>query len=153
MRLDGGQVRLRGGQSEGELQLNTFILVVTEASVHRGGGHWGWVGTRASGKAPKTLGLKVGLAVIQTLGKRMTDGSFSAESPLGNCRVKEAGCLSPIIQPDLRRRGQAPPGGREASGPALPSTTPLTAGLSPSHTAEPSDIVGKAGLRESTFRS
>lgn len=78
----------------------------------------GWVGSRVSEKAPKSLGLEVGL--IQTL---------------GNCRVKETGCLSAIIWPDPTRRGQAQSGGREASGPALPSTTPLPAAPSPSNTA------------------
>lgn len=42
----------------------------------------GWVGARVSEKAPKTLGLRVGLAIIQAHGKRMAPISFLAESPL-----------------------------------------------------------------------
>lgn len=56
--------------------------VVAEASVHGEGSHWGWVGARVCGKVPKTLGLRVGLAIIHTFGKRMAHLSFLAESPL-----------------------------------------------------------------------
>lgn len=61
-----------------------MILVVTEVTAHSGGGdgHWGWVGATVPGKAPKNLGLGVGLAIIQTLGKRMAYTSSLAESPL-----------------------------------------------------------------------
>lgn len=80
----------------GELQLNLLILVVTgQCPQGRETTDTSWVGARVSEKALKTVGLWVDLAVIQSLGKTMAHVSFLAEAPLGSCRVKEAGSLSP----------------------------------------------------------
>lgn len=101
----------------------------------RAGGHWGWVGATVSEKASKNLGFGVGLAIIQSLGKRMAYTSFLAESLLWELHGKEAGCPSPLIWPDPRR-GQEPPEGREEL--VLPCAcqchSPI-AGPSPSHTS------------------
>lgn len=75
------------------------------------GGHWSWVGARVSERTSKTLGLGMVLVVVQILGQRTAHLSFLVETPLGSCRVKEAGCLYPIIWPDLKGRRQALPEG------------------------------------------
>lgn len=69
IRLDGGQVRLREGQLEGELQLNSLNPVVIEASVHRGGRPLVGLVPEFLRRPPRRWGLRWALQLFRPLGR------------------------------------------------------------------------------------
>lgn len=108
----------------GELQLNSLTLVVTgQCPQGRETTGTSWVGARASEKAPKTVGLWVDLAVIQSLGKTMAHVSFLAETRLEAAGLRRLAAF-PLHLARPEGKGQAPPGGGKQGVQLFPAPHP-----------------------------
>lgn len=123
-----------------KLQLNSLIPVVTEVS-----GHWNWVGARVSEKAPKTVGLGVGPAVIQTRGKLIAHVSVLAETPLGSCRGRK---LATFARNLARPEGKGPDTPRREGSRGSSSSQHHTSHCWSEPFTHCLTVVGKAGLSE-----